>query len=96
MKISRLLFEKEETPAEIEESIQYRKSVRNGKVVRVPFTTSPGKKIKRVKGRPVEVRMTPAEIRRRSKASIKAQRKLKSKSKQIARKRARSLRKHTW
>lgn len=94
MRISRPLFE--ETVEKLEEAIKYRRAIRNGRVTKVPFTTSPGKKIKRVKGKPVEVRMTPAEVRKRSKASIRAQRKLKSKSKQIARKRARSLRKHTW
>lgn len=93
MKRSTLLFEQTEPQ---EESIKWKKAVRNGKVVRVPYTTQANKKIKRVKGKPVEVRKTPAEMRRRKKSAVKAQRKLKSKRSQISRKRKRSLKRHTW
>lgn len=79
-----------------EEAIKWKKAVRNGKVVRVPYTTQTNKKIKRIKGKPVEVTLTPAERRRRSKSSIRSQRKLKSKRSQISRKRKRSLKRHTW
>lgn len=79
-----------------EEAIKWKKAVRNGKVVRVPYTTQPNKKIKRVKGKPIEVTLMPAERRRRSKSSIRSQRKLKSKRSQISRKRKRSLKRHTW
>jgi hypothetical protein len=79
-----------------EEAIKWKKVVRNGKIVRIPYTTQKNKKIKRVNGKPIEVTLKPAEKRRRSKASIRSQRKLKSKRSQIVRKRNRSLKRHTW
>jgi len=74
------------------EAIIRKFAIRGGKKVKIKTSNKPGYKI--VGGK--EVRMSPKEIRSRKISAKKAARKLKSKSKSIARKRQRSTKKHTW
>lgn len=74
------------------EKIIRKYAIRGGKKVKIKTTDKSGYKV--VDGK--EVRMSPKEIRSRKISGKKAARKLKSKSKSIAKKRQRSTKKHTW
>jgi hypothetical protein len=77
----------------LEEAKKRKKVVRGGKrQVRIT-TDRPGYKIVWRNGKPVEVRMSPQEIKKRQKASKRGARKRKGKAKSIARKRKISLKK---
>jgi hypothetical protein len=77
----------------IDEKITKRKVIRKGKKVIKYKTNKEGYKVVIKDGKPKEVRLKPAEKRRRKIASRKSQRKMKGKRAAMARQRKRSLRK---
>ena len=79
-----------------EESVKWKYVIRNNKKIRKPYTDRENYKIVYDNDRPKEVKMSPEEIRRRSKSSKKAARKSKSKKSQTNIKRQRSLKKHNF
>ena len=75
------------------ESLKRKRVIRGGKRIRKVVTDRPGYKVDYRNGRPVEVRMSPKELRVRQKAGKRAAKKRRSRLKSIARKRKISMRK---
>jgi len=85
---------KEVLETTINERIKRYISYRGGKrKIRFTSVGKPGYKIKMVKGRPIEVRMSPQEIRKRKMGRRRAAPKIRSKKTTAARKRKQTMRK---